>query len=506
MRQNKRERLFRMQKEWFIDCYCGQFVAAYLEDGQLIEFSSEKEGVLELVGNIYKGKVSNVLTGMQAAFVSCGLQKNAYLSTLDGYADYSKYDSAGGTPKSVDLKEGEEVLVQLVKPQRGNKGARVSTQLSFVGRNLIYLPNSGFYGISRKITDEETKEKLLAQVKSLVSEGEGFIIRTLATKASKEQLLAEYLFLKDKYLVALEKAKTAAQGVAVHTEDRLPARVIRDYTDESMTIHLGSKWLYDELVELAKRTKGLKKEQLRLYSGGRSMMSEYGISAQIYEAANPTVPLKNGGYLVIDHTEAMTVVDVNSGSYVGSTSLEETALAVNLAATEEIARQVRLCNVGGIIAVDFIDMQCEEHKQQVTDALKSALLGDRTKCNVLDMNELCITHFTRKRVGSEALEVLVKPCKNCRGNGHVHTDVFTMAKIRDQLLQLFPAHAVLTVHLHEDLLEKVLEEQVFKREKAGVWKEKRLYFVPHKTYQEENFLIVEDMPKAEDKAKAIEYK
>ena len=495
-----------MQKEWFIDYYCGQFVAAYLEDGKLTEFSSEKEGHSELVGNIYKGKVANVLTGMQAAFVSCGLQKNAYLSTMDGYADYSKYDSAGGTPKSVDLKEGEEVLVQLVNPQRGNKGAKVSTQLSFVGRNLIYLPNSEFYGISRKITDDGTKERLLAEVKSLVLPGEGFIIRTLAAKASKEQLFAEYLFLKEKYLTAIKNAKTAKQGVAVHTEDRLPARVIRDYADEDTLIHIGNKDLYDELVLIAERTKGLKKEQLCLYSGTRSMMSEYGISAKIYEAANPTVALKNGGYLVIDQTEAMTVIDVNSGSYVGSTSLEETAKAVNLAATEEIARQVRLRNVGGIVVVDFIDMQDEENRKEVTDALKTALSLDRSKCNVLDMSELCLTQFTRKRVGSEVLEVLVKPCKNCRGNGHVHTDIFTMAKIRDQLLQRFPAHAVLTVHLHEDLLKKVLDDNVFKSEKQGVWKEKRLYFVPHKTYQEEDFVIAESEPIGEEKSKAIEYK
>lgn len=496
-----------MRKEWFIDHYCGQKVAALLEDGQLVELTAEKGGEAELVGNIYKGRVSNVLTGMQAAFVSCGLAKNAYLSTADGYTDYSKYDEAGEThaENPLSVNEGDEVLVQVVKPQRGNKGAKVTTQLSFVGRTIIYLPNTPFYGISRKITNETDRERLLNEVKELTEEGEGFIIRTKALSATSEQLFAEYAFLKEEYRSMLERAKTAKQGEIVYRELELPVRVVRDDLDESSVVYIGDKDLYNQLSLLAKSTKGLTEQQLHLYDGKRAMMSEYGISSKIYAAANSTVPLENGGYIVIDHTEAMTVIDVNSGSFIGSTSLEETALAVNLVAAREIARQVRLRNVGGIVVVDFIDMLEEEHKLAVTAALEEALSTDRTKCNVLPMSELCLTQFTRKRVGSEALEYLVKPCKHCEGNGHVHTEIFTLAKIRDELLQLLTKEQTAVVHLNEALYQKIVHGRVFSRERASAWQGKNLYFIPHKTYPEEDFSVKTDFFSPEEKERAIAY-
>lgn len=496
-----------MQKEWFIDRYCGQKVAALLEDGQLVELTAEKEGEAEIVGNIYKGKIANVLTGMQAAFVSCGLAKNAYLSTTDGYADYSKYDEAGeahaATPLSVN--EGDEVLVQVVKPQRGNKGAKVTTQLSFVGRTLIYLPSTPFYGISRKITDETDRERLLNEVKKLTAEGEGFIIRTKALSATSEQLFAEYEFLKEEYRCMLERAKTANQGEIVYRELELPVRVVRDDLDENSVVYIGDKDLYNQLSLLAKSAKELTEQQLRLYDGKRAMMSEYGISSKIYAATNSRVQLENGGYIVIDHTEAMTVIDVNSGSFIGSTSLEETALSVNLVAAKEIARQVRLRNVGGIVVVDFIDMLEEGHKLAVTAALEEALLKDKTKCNVLPMNELCLTQFTRKRVGHEALEYLVKPCKHCEGNGHVHTDIFTLAKIRDELLQLLAKEQTAVVHLNESLCQRIVNGRIFNRERAGAWQGKNLYFIPHKTYPEEDFNVKIGFSSPEEQDRAISY-
>jgi ribonuclease G len=220
------------------------------------------------------------------------------------------------------------------------------------------------------------------------------------------------------------------------------------------------------------------------------MFRHYGITPIVYDSIKPTVPLENGGYLVIEHTEALTVIDVNSGRYVGKDSLEQTVFAVNLAAAKEIARQVRLRNVGGIVVVDFIDMVEEEHKLAVTQALEEALFQDKAKCNVLPMSELCLTQFTRKRVGSNVLSSLVKPCEDCQGKGHVHDDVFVITRLRDALLDCFAdGWNSAIVDLNENIMRKILKENLFTLEVKGRWKEKRVYFVPHKTYKEENFSV-----------------
>ena len=220
------------------------------------------------------------------------------------------------------------------------------------------------------------------------------------------------------------------------------------------------------------------------------MMREHGIAQLIYDAASPTVPLENGGYLIIEHTEAMTVVDVNTGSYVGENNLEETVFAVNLAAAKEIAAQVRLRNIGGIVVVDFIDMVDEGHKEAVTEALREALADDRAKCNVLPMSELCITQFTRKRLGNDVLSFLVKPCAHCSGRGHVHEDLFVITRLRATLLDCFAdGHTAAIVDLNVGVMKKILSEGRFSIEAKNRWKDKRIYFIPHKTYKEECFSV-----------------
>ena len=220
------------------------------------------------------------------------------------------------------------------------------------------------------------------------------------------------------------------------------------------------------------------------------MFREFGISQKLYEAVSARVPLENGGYLVIDQTEAMTVVDVNTGSYVGTTSHEDTVFTVNLAAAKEIARQVRLRNIGGIVVVDFIDMLDESHKEQITAVLRELLAKDKTKCNVLDMSELCLTQFTRKRVGNDVNEYLLKPCESCSGNGHVHADIFTLAQLRADLLDCFAdGFNAAIVELNDGVMRKILDEGIFSREIQGIWKNKRVYLVPHRTYKEDCFSV-----------------
>ncbi|MBQ8685967.1 MAG: Rne/Rng family ribonuclease [Clostridia bacterium] len=483
-----------MKKELFFDRYCGQQFAALVEDGKLAEFSAENERRGEMVGNIYKGRVTNVLAGMNAAFLSCGLARNCYLSMEETYTDYTKYDGTlvETNAKPLGLKEGDELIVQVTKTSRGNKGAKVTTHLSFVGKCLIYLPQTDFLGISRKITDEEERGKLLKIAdKMRTRQNEGFIVRTQAPFATQKQLKAEAAYLKKLYAHMCETAKEASVGALLYEDEDLPTRMLRDsFGEDIAAIHVGDDELFKRLQKLVALRKDISERKLVKYTGARSMMNEYGIIPLAYDAVRPTAALESGGYLVFDHTEAMTVVDVNSGSYIGGTSLEETVFAVNLEAAREIARQVRLRNVGGIVVVDFIDMADEAHKAAVTEELKRCLARDKAKCNVLPMSEFCLVQFTRKRVGSEALSFLVKPCPHCEGNGHVHEDIFVFTHLRDALLDCFAeGHTSAIVDLNEGIMRKILSEGVFSIEARSRWKDKRVYFIGHKTYKEEYFTV-----------------
>ena len=482
-----------IKKEWYLDRYCGQQFAALLEDGILSEFYVETEPRTDIVGNIYKGKVVNILVGMNAAFINCGLSRNCYLSMEETYTDYTKYDGTMNAPKTktLDLKEGDEIIVQVTQPPRGNKGAKVSTQLSFVGKRIIYLPQTEFLGISRKITDPDLRDTLLKVTDKMRGENEGFIIRTQAPFATQKQLKTEAEYLKKLYTEMLEKAKNAPVGSVLHEDEDLPSRVIRDgFGEEIKALNVGDEELYNRLSHLLKLRGDISPKKLILYKGERSMMKERGITPLVYDAAKPTVQLKSGGSLVIEHTEAMTVIDVNSGSYIGAKNLEETVFSVNLEAAKEIARQVRLRNIGGIIVVDFIDMTEEAHRLAVTEELRAHLALDTAKCNVLPMSELCLTQFTRKRVGHDVLSFLVKPCANCSGRGHVHEDIFVITRIRAALLDCFAdGYSAAIVELNYKIMQEILSEKLFSKEAVGRWKDKRIYFIPHKTYREDYFTV-----------------
>jgi len=487
---------YGMKKEWFLDRYCGHQFAALLEDGKLAEFAAEPDRGGDIVGNIYKGRVMNVLGGMQAAFISCGLERNCYLSMEETYTDYSKYDGTMGTTSehSPELKEGDEVIVQVTKPPRGNKGAKVTTRLSFVGKHLIYLPNTDFLGISRKITDEETRQNLLAAADKLRERpDEGFVVRTCAPSVTKKQLKREAEYLKRLYRAMQACAENASTGDVLYKEFDLPLRVMRDSMgDDVAFIHVGDKELYERLSALIKLRGDFPERKLVRYTGKRCMMREYGISELVSQAAQPTVMLESGGYIVIDHTEAMTVVDVNTGSYVGesNTGLEETALKVNLEAAREVARQVRLRNIGGIVVIDFIDMAEPEHREAVTAALAEILTQDKAKCNVLPMSELCLTQFTRKRVRSDVQSFLVKPCVHCRGRGYIFGDVVVVSNIRADIMDCFAnGYRAAVIELNEEIMRKILNEGLLRGEINTLWRNLRVYMVPHKTFAESQYTV-----------------
>lgn len=490
--QTGQKKELQMKKEWFFDRYCGHLIVALLENGELTEFAAESEKRGDLVGNIYKGTVVNVLPGMQAAFVSCGLERNCYLSTEETFTDYSKYDGTPVRPTSLKLKEGDEVIVQVTKPPRGNKGAKVTTKLSFVGKRLIYLPTTEFFGISRKITHEETRAVLLDTVQKMSKDpGEGFIVRTQALYASKKALEKESAYLKKLYCETIEKAAKKGTGTLLYRDSDLPFRVVRDSIgDDVASITVGDRALYDRLTYFAKMSGDVSPRKISYAGGDRAMFRRFGIDKLMYDAIRPNIIVPGGGYIVVQQTEAMTVVDVNTGSFIGDVSLEETAFSVNLLAAREIARQVRLRNVGGLVVVDFIDMEDPEHRRAVTDELTKALQRDKAKCKVLPMSEFCLTEFTRKRIGSEVPAYFFKPCTHCHSRGFIQADVFVVSRLRADIKDAFAdGYKAVVVELNERLMLKILREGWLRDEANGEWKEKRVYMIPHKTFEDDEFTV-----------------
>lgn len=480
-----------IKKEWFFDRFCGVQIVVYAENGKIVEVGLEDERNGDIIGNIYKGRVTNVVHGMQAAFVSCGMERNCYLPLDEGTSRFSLYDGEGNVSETLSLNEGDEILVQAVKPARGSKGAKVSSNLSFVGKNLIYLPKTDFLGISRKITDEVIREALLKEVGKLRTKGEGFIIRTAAQNATKRHLKTESEYLKRMYRSVLDVAQTAPVGTAVYREYDLPIKVMRDSLGDGVSrLIVGDDELYEKLLQLARMRPDLGERKIVHYTGNRSMFAHFKLNEQVLELASTQIKLDNGAYLVIDHTEAMTVFDVNTGKYTGEFDLESTVFETNLLAAREIARQVRLRNIGGIVAVDFIDMTEEAHRQAVGEELERALFRDRAKSRVLPMSDLCVTLFTRKRTNRELSSFLLKPCTHCTRQGYVLSDQYMAMRIRSAILDYFAdGYNAVVIELNRSLMQYILAERCFAFELAGAWKQKRIYMIPHSTWHEEQFEI-----------------
>ena len=479
-----------MRKEWFFDRVCGEQIVIYAEDGKIVDIEGENADHGAVLGNIYKGRVANVVPGMQAAFIACGLERNCYLPLDEGASRFASYDGSGSAFMR-DLKEGDEVLVQVVKAPRGNKGAKVSLDLSIVGKTLIYLPRTDFLGISRKIDDPDIRTALLKEAERHRMPGEGFILRTAAANATRRHLKTECEYLRRLYRSTIETAMTAPVGTAVYREADLPFKVMRDSLGDGVTkLYVGNEELYGRILTLARMRADLGEKRVVHYTGSTSMYKQFGLSEQIYALAQPMVRLENGAYLIFDRTEAMTVIDVNTGKYTGENDLESTVFETNLLAAREIARQVRLRNVGGIVAVDFIDMTEEEHRTAVTEELERALSFDRSKCRVLPMNDLCVTLFTRKRTSREIASMLLQPCRHCGGRGEELSDLYMALLIRSALLDCFAeGYRSAIVELNDELLKNILKDRYFRSDVMGAWSEKRVYLIPNKEFMQEKFTV-----------------
>ncbi len=401
---------------------------AVIENGVVQELHLERTLSRGIVGNIYKGKVVRVLPGMQAAFVDIGLEKNGFLHA----ADIARSDPAFASepvkevPPIQDLvHEGESVFVQALKDPIGTKGARLTTELSMPSRNLVYLPRGENIGISQKIESEDERERLREIVEACISQQSlsgGFIIRTLAESASAEDIAHDIVFQQRLWGYVSAAMKIAKPASLVHEDVPLALRTMRDLVHENVEkIRIDSRETFDKALSFADELVPEAAALLEYYSGGQPLFGVYSVEQEIENAMQRKVKLKSGGDMVIDQTEAMTTIDVNTGSYVGRRNLEETLFKTNLEAATEIAHQMRLRNLGGIIIVDFIDMQSRKHKKQVLAALEQAITKDRVKINITDISPLGLVEITRKRTRESLEHTMCETCPTCAGRGMVKT-------------------------------------------------------------------------------------
>ena len=394
---------------------------AVLEGRELVQHYVTRAGARSMVGNVYLGRVQNVLPGMEAAFVDVGRGRNAVLYA--GEVNWSPEDLEGAPPRIEHvLKSGQSVLVQVTKDPIGGKGARLTAQISLPGRFLVLAPNSDVSGISRRLPDAE-RRRLKPIIKSLKPDAHGVIVRTAAEGASEEALAHDLRRLLEEWEQIEKRAKKAKAPAVLYEEPELTVRVVRDlFTDEE----------YRELVTDSPRIFGLVTDYLRdvapevlskvrLHEGPLSAFEEYHIVEQIHKGLDRKVWLPSGGYLVIDRTEAMTVIDVNTGKSVGKSNLEETVVNTNLEASREVARQLRLRDIGGMIVIDFIDMLLEQNKSKVIDAMKESLAQDKSRSQVFDISPLGLLEVTRKRVSGGLLEAFSETCPTCEGRGVIIT-------------------------------------------------------------------------------------
>ncbi|MDI3280909.1 MAG: Rne/Rng family ribonuclease [Bacillota bacterium] len=454
-----------MKKEIVVNVMPNEKRAALLEDGRLMELYIERTFTERVAGNIYKGRVENVLPGMEAAFVNIGLERNAFLYMGDAL-------SYGGTLLEEDLevegvaeeqarrhqrpeiekilREGREIVVQVAKEPMGKKGARVVTQLTLPGRYVVLVPGESYIGISRRIERPEERERLLAVAGRLRPSGMGLIIRTAAEGCEEEELEREIKFLLKVWEKVEAKAARVRAPALLYQDYDLTYQLVRDvFTEDVERIVLDGRAEFEQVRELLSSLNPRWRRRVSFYQSPVPIFDFYGIEPQIERALKRKVWLESGGYLVIDHTEALVSIDVNTGKFVGSTSLEETVLQTNLEAAVEIARQLRLRNMAGIIIVDFIDMESEADRQKVLRTLAAEVKKDRVKTTVVGFSALGLMEITRKKVRRDLDEVLQRQCPYCDGTGRILSEETVAMAVERRLQSMAEEKAeafLVTVH------------------------------------------------------------
>ena len=411
-----------MTEEILINVTPQETRVAVIEHGVTQELHVERATARGIVGNICMGRVIRVLPGMQSAFIDVGGERAAFLHVADIWGN--RQNGHPGAPIERLLSEGQNLMVQVVKDPIGTKGARLSTQISIAGRFLVYLPQESHIGISQRIEDEEERQHLREKLQQLLPPDEkgGFIIRTMAETASDEELKLDVDYLRKLWHGIQEKARNAASLALLYQDLNLSLRVLRDFVNEDTArILIDSRETFDAMRLFANEFTPAVADRLYVYQGERPLFDLHGVEDEIERALARRVDLKSGGYLIIDQTEALTTVDVNTGGFVGGRSFDDTIFKTNLEAAQVIARQLRLRNLGGIIIIDFIDMDSEEHRNAVLNEFRKALARDRTRMTVNGFTQLGLVEMTRKRTRESLSHILCEPCPMCDGRGELKT-------------------------------------------------------------------------------------
>ena len=456
-----------MSTEILINASFHEARAAVVEDGMLQELFLERPSRRGLISNIYKGRVSRVLPGMQAAFIDIGLERTAFLHASDIY-DRRHAETGLEPPRTENIRtlvaEGDEILVQVVKDPLGTKGARLTTYITLPSRFLVYMPQGGGIGVSARIENEVERERLRAAVQAGVvpDDSAGFIVRTAAEVATSEALHSDMIYLRRLWEFIRQKGLRTSPGNLVHADLALHLRILRDLLRPDVDrVLIDQPEAHQEMTEFATTFMPDARPKLELYAEARPLFEMHHVEEEIQKALDRKVLLKSGGYLIIDQTEAMTTIDINTGAFVGHRNLEETIFRTNLEAAVAIARQLRLRNLGGIIIIDFIDMEESEHRRQVIQALERALAADHVKTSISSVSPLGLVEMTRKRTRESLEHVLCQACPTCEGRGFVKTAETVCYEVFREILRQARQFECqqLMVLAHQDVIQRLLDEE-----------------------------------------------
>lgn len=470
---------------------------AIIENGMPQEIYVERSSKRGIVGNIYKGKVVRVLPGMQAAFVEIGLEKAAFIHVDEVISQGNVPEDKNKQSISYLLREGQSLLVQVTKDPLGTKGARLTTHISIPSRYLVFMHDNLHIGVSQRIEDAQERERLRTTLLGALKEEDmtkgGYILRTVAEGASEHELLADIRFLKRLWTSIDKDSKKAPTPSVIYEDMPLNMRALRDMAHAGIErIRIDSRETFNKAEDFTRSLVPEIFDRLEYYPGERPIFDLYNVEEEMQRALGRKVDLKSGGYLIIDQTEAMTTVDVNTGAFVGHRNLEETIFKTNLEAATSISRQLRLRNLGGIIIIDFIDMELEVHQRQVLRTLERVLEKDHAKCKVMGVSELGLVEMTRKRTRESLEHILCEPCKQCESRGSIKTPETVCYEIFREILRqhraydtdsyLVLASASVVDYVNDDASDHLAELETFIK--------KTIHFQIDNHYGPEHFDVV----------------
>jgi ribonuclease G len=483
-----------MSEEILINVTPPETRVAVIENGVVQEVIIERASRRGLVGNIYKGRVCRVLPGMQAAFVDIGLERAAFLHASDIVGSGGNGERTSSISELVQ--EGGELVVQVVKDPLGTKGARLTTHLSIPSRHLVFMPSLETVGVSQRIESEEERLRLREILGGLVVEMDcsgSFIARTAAEGVSAEMLHADMVYLTRIWRALEERGRTAGTPELIHEDLPLARRALRDMVGEDIEkVRIDSRETWQKAVSFTEKFIPEVSSRIEYYPGERPIFDLYGVEDEIQKALQRKVELKSGGHLVIDQTEAMTTIDVNTGGFVGHRNLEETIFKTNLEAAQAICRQLRLRNLGGIIIIDFIDMVDEEHKRQVIRALEKSLAHDHAKSAITEVSALGLVEMTRKRTRESLGHVLCEPCPCCNGRGSLKTAETTCYEIFREILResrQFDVESLLVL-ASQEVVDRLLDEESANLAELGSFIGKTIRLQVEALYTQEHYDVV----------------